>query len=106
MDPYQNAKDVHRCNLRKTAIVHCYCDLCHVNLCIPRIGKHTSDKYDRHKIAPFKEGRSTLIFSKCETHQHKTCKFLCKDCNKIFVCSSCIVSEQHERHKFVDVVKV
>ncbi|XP_052680098.1 uncharacterized protein LOC128160815 [Crassostrea angulata] len=38
MDPRSNAQDVHRCDLRETAIVHSYCDFCHVNLCIPCTG--------------------------------------------------------------------
>ncbi|XP_065938071.1 uncharacterized protein [Magallana gigas] len=106
MDPHSTAQDVHRCELCETAIVHSYCDFCHVNLCIACIGKHISDGYDKHKIVPFQERRSTLIYPKCETHSQKNCKFQCKDCNNIFVCSSCMASEQHGRHKFVEVTEV
>ncbi|XP_065938184.1 tripartite motif-containing protein 2-like [Magallana gigas] len=105
MDPRHSAQDVHRCDLCETAIVHNYCDFCHVNLCIPCIGKHISDGYDKHKIVPFQERRSTLIYPKCETHQQKNCEFQCKDCN-IFVCSSCTASEQHRGHIFEDVSNV
>ncbi|XP_052679937.1 uncharacterized protein LOC128160622 [Crassostrea angulata] len=105
MDPRHSAQDVHRCDLCETAIVHSYCDFCHVNLCIPCIGKHISDGYDKHKIVPFQERRSTLIYPKCETHQHKNCEFQCKDCN-IFVCSSCTASEQHRGHIFEYVSNV
>nr|XP_034308260.1 uncharacterized protein LOC117683266 [Crassostrea gigas] len=106
MDLHSNAQDIPRCDLCETATVHSYCDVCHVNLCTPCIGKHISDGYDKHVIVPFQERRSTLIFPKCETHTHKTCKFQCKDCNNIFVCSSCMASEQHGRHKFVEVADV
>ncbi|XP_052677898.1 uncharacterized protein LOC128158950 [Crassostrea angulata] len=106
MDPHSSAQDVHRCDLCETAIVHSYCDFCHVNLCKPCIGDHISDGYDKHKIVPFQERRSTLIYPKCETHSQKNCKFQCKDCNSIFVCSSCMASEQHGRHKFVEVTEV
>ncbi|XP_052677674.1 uncharacterized protein LOC128158755 [Crassostrea angulata] len=106
MDPHSSAQDVHRCDLCETAIVHSYCDFCHVNLCKPCIGDHISDGYDKHKIVPFQERRSTLIYPKCETHSQKNCKFQCKDCNNIFVCSSCMASEQHGRHKFVEVTEV
>eukprot|EP00105_Crassostrea_gigas_P021693 XP_011440913.1 PREDICTED: uncharacterized protein LOC105337743 [Crassostrea gigas] len=106
MDPHNSAQDVPRCDLCETALIHNYCDFCHVNLCKPCVVDHISDGYDKHKIVPFKERRSTLIYPKCETHPHKNCKFQCKDCNNIFVCSSCMASEKHGRHKFVEVTEV
>ncbi|XP_052676582.1 uncharacterized protein LOC128157945 [Crassostrea angulata] len=106
MDPRSSAQDVHRCDLCETAIVHSYCDLCHVNLCVPCIGKHILDGYDKHKIVQFQERRSTLIYPKCRTHPHKICESQCMDCNNIFVCSSCMASEQHGRHKFKEITEV
>ncbi|XP_034317739.2 B-box type zinc finger protein ncl-1-like [Magallana gigas] len=106
MDPQSSAQDVHRCDLCETAIVHSYCDFCHVNLCKPCIGEHITDGYDKHKIVAFQERRSTLIYPKCGTHQHKNCEFQCKSCNNIFVCSSCTASEQHRGHIFVDISTV
>ena len=94
MDPRSSAQDVHRCDLCETAIVHSYCDFCHVNLCIPCIGRHISDGYDKHKIVPFQERRSTLIYPKCETHPQKNCEFQCEDCGNSFLCSSCISSHR------------
>ncbi|XP_052680760.1 uncharacterized protein LOC128161507 [Crassostrea angulata] len=106
MYPRSTAQDVHRCDLCETAIVHSYCDICHVNLCKPCIGDHISDGYLKHAIVPFQERRSTLIYPKCETHPHKTCEFQCEDCNNIFVCSSCTASKQHKGHNFVEVTEV
>ncbi|XP_065937905.1 tripartite motif-containing protein 2-like [Magallana gigas] len=106
MDPRTSAQDVHRCDLCETAIVHSYCDICDVNLCMSCIGKHISDGYDKHKIVPFQERRSTLVYSKCRTHPQKNCDLLCKNCNNLFVCSSCTASEQHRGHIFVDVTEV
>ncbi|XP_052679936.1 uncharacterized protein LOC128160621 [Crassostrea angulata] len=106
MDPHSSAQDVHRCDLCETAIVHSYCDFCHVNLCKPCVVDHISDGYHKHVIVPFQERRSTLIYPKCGTHTHKNCEFQCKDCNNIFVCSSCMASEQHGRHRFVEVAEV
>ncbi|XP_065921514.1 tripartite motif-containing protein 3-like [Magallana gigas] len=105
MDSHSIGQDVTRCELCETAIVHNYCDFCHVNLCTPCIGKHISDGYDKHKIVPFQERRSTLIYPKCRIHQNKTCELQCKDCN-IFVCSSCTASKQHKGHNFVEVTEV
>ncbi|XP_052676187.1 uncharacterized protein LOC128157654 [Crassostrea angulata] len=106
MDPHSSAQDVHRCDLCETAIVHSYCDFCHVNLCKPCILDHILDEYDKHKIVPFQERRSTLVYSKCRTHPQKNCDLLCKNCNNLFVCSSCTASEQHRGHIFVDVTEV
>nr|XP_034306453.1 uncharacterized protein LOC117682593 isoform X2 [Crassostrea gigas] len=106
MDPRSSAQDVHRCDICETAIVQSYCDFCHVNLCIPCTGKHILDGYDKHKIVPFQERRSTLIHSKCEIHPDRNCEFQCEDCNNSFVCSSCMASKQHKGHNFVEVTEV
>ncbi|XP_052679593.1 uncharacterized protein LOC128160330 [Crassostrea angulata] len=104
MDPRSCVQDVHRCDLCETAIVDSYCDFCHVNLCIPCTGKHILDGYDKHKIVPFQERRSTLIYPKCAIHQQKNCELQCKDCNNIFVCSFCTASEQHRGHIFENIL--
>eukprot|EP00105_Crassostrea_gigas_P029717 XP_011451737.1 PREDICTED: uncharacterized protein LOC105345322 [Crassostrea gigas] len=102
MDPRSSAQDVHRCDLCETAIAHSFCDFCHVNLCKPCVVDHISDGYHKHTIVPFNERRSTLIYPKCGRHPHKHCELLCKDCRS-FVCSSCMASEQHIGHRFVEV---
>ncbi|XP_078341822.1 uncharacterized protein LOC144627818 isoform X2 [Crassostrea virginica] len=102
MDPNYSAQDVARCDLCKTAIAQSYCDFCHINLCKPCIGEHISDEYDKHKIVPILQRKSTLIYPKCEAHQNKACKWQCKDCNTN-VCSHCIASSQHSGHKFLNL---
>eukprot|EP00105_Crassostrea_gigas_P034991 XP_019919139.1 PREDICTED: uncharacterized protein LOC109617450 [Crassostrea gigas] len=102
MEPRSSVQDVQRCDLCETAIVHSYCDFCHVNLCMPCIGKHISDGYYKHTIVPFHERRSTLIYPKCDTYSNNYCELHCKDCRS-FVCSSCIASEQHIGHRFAEV---
>uniref|UniRef100_K1RC11 Uncharacterized protein n=1 Tax=Magallana gigas TaxID=29159 RepID=K1RC11_MAGGI len=106
MDPRSTAQDVHRCDLCETAIAQSYCDFCHVNLCKPCIGEHISDEYETHKIVRFQNRKSTLIYPKCMTHTPKNCEHHCKNCDNIFVCSSCIASEQHRGHIFVEVLEV
>nr|XP_034305176.1 E3 ubiquitin-protein ligase TRIM71-like [Crassostrea gigas] len=105
MDPRHSAQDVHRCDLCETAIIHSYCDFCHVNLCVPCIGKHILDGYDKHKIVPFQERRSTLIYPNCGKHPQKNCELQCRECGT-FVCSSCMASDQHKGHSFVEVTEV
>nr|XP_022296341.1 uncharacterized protein LOC111106104 [Crassostrea virginica]XP_022296343.1 uncharacterized protein LOC111106104 [Crassostrea virginica] len=106
MDPDYIPQDVARCDLCKTAIAQNYCDFCHVSLCKPCIGEHISDEYDKHKIVPILKRKSTLKYPKCETHQNKTCKYQCKDCN-ISICSDCIASKQHNKeHEFIKLEEV
>ncbi|XP_078341634.1 uncharacterized protein LOC144627760 isoform X2 [Crassostrea virginica] len=100
MDPNYSAQDVARCDLCETSIAQSYCDFCHVNLCKPCIGEHISDEYDKHKIVPILQRKSTLIYPICETHKNKTCECQCKDCN-VFVCSYCMASSQLFGHKFL-----
>ncbi|XP_055999420.1 uncharacterized protein LOC125654337 [Ostrea edulis] len=103
MDPRHSAQDVVRCDLCETAIVQMYCDFCHVNLCFACIGKHIADDYDKHKVVPFQNRKSTLVYPKCSTHQNKVCEFHCKECD-IFVCSLCndnlLSSDKHKGHTF------
>ncbi|XP_034315582.2 tripartite motif-containing protein 3-like [Magallana gigas] len=106
MDPCTSAQDVHRCDLCETAIAQSYCDFCHVNLCKPCIGEHISDEYETHKIVRFQDRKSTLLYPKCITHTPKNCEHQCKNCDNIFVCSSCTASEQHRGHIFVEVLEV
>ncbi|XP_052677305.1 uncharacterized protein LOC128158478 [Crassostrea angulata] len=105
MDPRTSAQDVHRCDLCETAVVHSYCDFCHVNLCKPCILDHILDEYEKHKIVPFQERRSTLIYPNCGKHPQKNCELQCRECGT-FVCSSCMASDQHKGHSFVEVTEV
>lgn len=97
MDHRSTAQDIHRCDICENAILHSYCDFCHVNLCKLCIGEHVSDGYLNHAIVPFEERRSTLIYPKCPTHSQKSCDLHCKDCN-IYICTSCVGSKQHKGH--------
>ncbi|XP_048741777.2 E3 ubiquitin-protein ligase Midline-1-like [Ostrea edulis] len=100
MDPRHSAQDVIRCDLCETAIVQRYCDFCHVNLCIACIGKHIADDYDKHKVVPFQNRKSTLVYPKCKTHKTEKCKLHCKECD-MFVCSLCTAAAKHKGHTFL-----
>lgn len=104
MDPQFSLQDVNRCELCETAKADGYCDLCHLSLCKPCIGGHVLDEYDNHKVVPFRQRNSTLIYPKCKTHPPKICDIQCKDCN-IFVCSSCLTSELHNGHIFLEILE-
>ncbi|XP_062618933.1 E3 ubiquitin-protein ligase TRIM8-like [Saccostrea cucullata] len=98
MDPSNSAQDVIRCDLCDKDIATKYCDFCHVNLCISCIGNHISGDYDKHKVVPIEQRKSTLIYPKCAKHQTKACEFHCKECNAS-LCSFCTtLSETHKKH--------
>ncbi|XP_061178985.1 tripartite motif-containing protein 55-like [Saccostrea echinata] len=105
MDPRHSAQDVIRCDLCETAKVQMYCDFCHVSLCKPCIGEHIADEYDKHKIVPYQQRKSTLIYPKCATHPTKTCDLQCRECN-IPVCSLCSASQQHKGHSILVLFEI
>ncbi|XP_048754437.2 uncharacterized protein LOC125665698 [Ostrea edulis] len=99
MDPRRSAQDVVRCDLCETAIVQMYCDVCHIKLCVPCIGKHVANDYDNHQVVSIQKRKSTLIYPKCNTHQTEKCKFHCKECDML-VCSLCGAGG-HKGHAFL-----
>ncbi|XP_061164824.1 tripartite motif-containing protein 2-like [Saccostrea echinata] len=99
MDPRHSVKDVTRCSVCGTSVIDMYCEVCHVSLCKLCTAEHISDEYDKHKVVPFEQRNSNLIYPKCATHQSKTCEFQCRECDT-FVCSLCMASEIHRGHTF------
>lgn len=97
---YMDSKDNINCNICKSHTVKSYCEFCQVNLCKFCIGEHIGDVYDRHKIVPFHERKTTLIYPECETHCNKTCELKCQQCNK-YICTFCLASEDHKDHAFI-----
>nr|XP_034307653.1 uncharacterized protein LOC105334086 isoform X1 [Crassostrea gigas] len=102
MDPRLSAQDVVRCDLCKDNVVQNYCDYCHVKLCKLCIGEHISDEYDKHKIVPFQQRKSTLIFPICKKHSKETCKLQCMSCN-YSICAKCSILKEHKDHNVVDL---
>eukprot|EP00105_Crassostrea_gigas_P017797 XP_011435714.1 PREDICTED: uncharacterized protein LOC105334086 [Crassostrea gigas] len=102
MDPRLSAQDVVRCDLCKDNVVQNYCDYCHVKLCKLCIGEHISDEYDKHKIVPFQQRKSTLIFPSCKKHSKETCKLQCISCNNS-ICAKCSILKEHKDHNVVDL---
>nr|XP_019923776.2 uncharacterized protein LOC109619031 [Crassostrea gigas] len=100
MDPGFTLPDTVQCGLCKNNIVQNYCDFCHVNLCKLCIGEHISNDYDKHKVVPFQERKSSLIFPTCKLHSNKTSHLQCKSCDAL-LCVLCIASDEHKGHDFI-----
>nr|XP_034307652.1 tripartite motif-containing protein 2-like [Crassostrea gigas] len=102
MDPDLSFQDLVRCDLCEDNVVQNYCDYCYVKLCKLCIGEHISDEYDKHKIVPFQQRKSTLIFPNCKKHSKETCKLQCMSCN-YSICAKCSILKEHKDHNVVDL---
>jgi streptogramin lyase len=104
MDPRRSAQDLLPCDLCLKDMVQKYCDICHVRICRACVGEHIEDNYDKHKVVPYPDRKSTLIYPKCRKHKTEECKFHCKECD-MPVCSFCgdnlASSDEHKGDTFL-----
>jgi tripartite motif-containing protein 2/3 len=54
-----------------------------------------------HKVVPFQNRKSTLIYPKCSTHKTEKCKLHCKECDMpvCFLCAANLFSDKHIGHR-------
>lgn len=102
MDPQHSAQDVLRCDQCDALVPKLYCDICHHNLCKNCVGEHLLDESKKHNVVPFKNRRSTVLYPICQKHTTRQCELFCEQCASP-ICSSCVSSRDHNRHKFLDI---
>ncbi|XP_062615341.1 FYVE and coiled-coil domain-containing protein 1-like [Saccostrea cucullata] len=106
MDPRYSAQDILLCDLCQKAALQSRCEFCQINLCTTCVGIHLiSDSSQRHKVVLYKHRKSaSFSYPKCPSHTQELCELYCEKCD-IPVCSICISSDDHQMHKFTDILK-
>ena len=94
-----------RCDVCDNSIAELFCFCCDINLCRKCIGGHLADDPEKHNIVKNIEKYTTLIIPLCAIRSEGQCKNYCQQCD-LAVCSSCISSKSHERHKFLKIEEI
>ncbi|XP_062575130.1 uncharacterized protein LOC134237063 [Saccostrea cucullata] len=104
MEALDRAQALLFCDLCQRTALQSHCELCQINLCKACVGEHLSDASKTHKVVPYKQKTSTPNYTKCPNHTKKHCELYCEKCG-IPVCSTCISSNKHARHKLKDILE-
>ncbi|XP_078322413.1 uncharacterized protein LOC144622051 [Crassostrea virginica] len=105
MDLVTSCQDIQRCQVCKVQIADFFCAYCEAKLCMRCVGAHLAEDPEKHRIVKLLDKYTTLILPICATHSQERCKNYCLQCD-LAVCSSCVSSRSHERHKFLTIVDI
>lgn len=105
MDPNASCLDIQRCQICDDGFAELFCVCCDIKLCRMCIGAHIADDPEKHNIIKIIDKYKPIIFPACDMHSQKLCKNYCQQCD-LAVCSSCISSESHERHKLLKIKEI
>ena len=80
-----------------------YCNTCHQPMCEGCRDKHLKRAdTQKHEVVLYRQRKHQLPVEKCKIHPSKDIDLLCDDCN-VPICSKCSTTQDHLRHKFVDL---
>ena len=97
-----------QCNICEAAAAKFHCNTCGDALCATCKVHHLKSKGSRnHKVVPYAEKLNPKYLAAllCPKHQTHDPKFWCNTCN-LPICDSCIISNEHEAHKFSDITAI
>ncbi|XP_062573152.1 E3 ubiquitin-protein ligase TRIM45-like [Saccostrea cucullata] len=98
--------DMEPCDICKSAKVQLYSGNCQANLCQSCIGVHVTLELNKpHTVIGVEQRKTIPNFPICLDHKERTCEAHCKNC-EVPVCIECIVSDQHEEHKFQNIIDI
>ncbi|XP_062598908.1 uncharacterized protein LOC134260353 [Saccostrea cucullata] len=101
------AQEIILCHLCDAKAIVLFCNPCQVNLCEECVGKHYMTSSSAvHEIVKYKDRKSHLIFTNCESHKSEKCTVHCQICD-IPVCIKCLtgVHKGHEASDFSEIVE-
>ena len=82
-----------------------FCAFCESKLCKICVGSHIAEDPQKHKIVKHQDRKRTVVLPKCANHLNERCENFCQECDTP-VCSSCVSSDSHERHKFLNILDI
>ena len=82
-----------------------FCAFCESKLCKICVGSHIAEDPQKHKIVKHQDRKRTVVLPKCASHLNERCENFCQECDTP-VCSSCVSSDSHERHKFLNILDI
>ena len=94
-----------QCNICEAAVAKFNCNTCGDALCATCKVHHLKSKGSKHhKVVPYAEKLNPRYLTAllCPKHQTHGPKFWCNICD-LPICDSCIISNEHEGHKFSDI---
>lgn len=97
--------DSTHCQICNNENAEMFCAFCETKLCKPCVGDHIAEDPQKHKIVKHQDRKRTVVLPKCFTHNKERCENYCQECDTP-VCSSCVSSDSHERHKFLNMLDI
>nr|XP_022292427.1 uncharacterized protein LOC111103438 [Crassostrea virginica] len=104
-EPGNSCQDIQRCQVCEDKIAEFFCTYCETKLCKKCVGTHLAEDPEKHRIVKLLDKYTTLALPICDKHSQERCKNYCQQCD-FAVCSSCVSSKSHERHKFLTIVDI
>lgn len=99
-----NLQDVLRYDICETHVHLLHCGPCRKNLCKTCAGEHILDEPSNDPHVVRIRQKWIPNYPECSKHSNKLCEIHCEPC-KINICAQCVISGDHQQHKFLDIME-